>query len=78
MLYSGNAFPKWKGNLFAGALKLLHVNRIILDSAGNIKGEERLLEDLGLRIRQIIQGPNGHIFFSTDSGEIMQISPQTH
>ncbi|WP_143760206.1 PQQ-dependent sugar dehydrogenase, partial [Colwellia marinimaniae] len=26
--YSGNAFPRWQGNLLAGALKLTHINRI--------------------------------------------------
>lgn len=75
MLYSGDAFPKWRGDLFAGALKLLHINRIILDKSGSIVSEERLLGDLELRIRQIIQDKNGYIYFSTDSGEIMRIIP---
>jgi glucose/arabinose dehydrogenase len=75
MLYSGDAFPKWRGDLFAGALKLLHINRIILDKSGSIVGEERLLGDLELRIRQIAQDKNGYIYFSTDSGEIMRITP---
>lgn len=75
MLYSGNAFPNWKGDLFAGALKLLHVNKVNLDKDGNILSEERLLENLSFRIRQIIQNNNGIIFFSTDSGGIYTISP---
>ncbi len=77
LYYDGDAFPNWKGNLFAGALKLQHLNRIVLDKAGRPIAEERLLEDLGERIRALIQGPQGWIYFSTDSGKIMVIKPET-
>ena len=71
--YTGNKFPQWKGNLFAGALKLRHINRIILNEAGHPIREERLLESLGLRIRALAQSPQGILYFSTDSGSIYQI-----
>ena len=77
LYYSGAAFPEWQGNLFAGALKLPHINRVEVDSSGRAVGEERLLEDLGERIRALIQSPEGWIYFSTDSGKIFVIKPNS-
>ena len=73
--YSGDAFPEWKGDLFAGALKLRHINRIELDEEGNAIAEERLMEDLNERIRALLESPEGWIYFSTDSGNIYVIKP---
>ena len=73
--YNGNAFPEWKGDLFSGALKLRHINRIELDQEGNAIAEERLMEDLNERIRALLQSPEGWIYFSTDSGNIYVIKP---
>lgn len=73
-IYDGNLFPKWKGNLFTGALKLTHLNRIELNGT-KFKKEERLLKDLNRRIRSVRQSPDGFLFFSTDAGEIYRISP---
>lgn len=76
MLYSGKAFPEWKGNLFTGALKLTHLNRVELNSEGQAVAEERLLADLGKRIRALLESPQGWIVFSTDDGGIYQIKPK--
>lgn len=73
ILYNGDTFPRWKGNLFSGALKLRHINRIVLDKAGNAIKEERLLQSLDERIRALVQSPEGWIYFSTDSGKIYRI-----
>jgi len=75
LYYSGKAFPAWRGNLLAGALKLRHLNRVILSQKGKAIGEERLLIDLDERIRALIEGPEGWIYFSTDSGKIYVIKP---
>ena len=75
LYYTGDAFPEWKGNLFSGALKLRHLNRITLDKSGKEKDEDRLLEDLGERIRALAQSAEGWIYFSTDSGKIYRIQP---
>lgn len=77
IVYSGDAFPKWKGNLFSGALKLQHINRIVFNEKGEAVKEERLLESLDHRIRALAQSPEGWLYFSTDSGKIYRISP-TH
>ena len=76
MLYRGSAFLDWQGNLFSGALKLRHLNRVPLSAAGQATGEERLLEGLGERIRALIEGPDGLIYLSTDSGQILRLSPE--
>ncbi len=75
MLYSGKAFPEWQGNLFAGALKLKHINRVTLDADGNPVAEERLVSELKERIRSIVEGPEGFVYFSTDSGKIYRLRP---
>ena len=75
LLYTGEAFPVWRGNLFAGALRMTHLNRVVLDPAGLPLREERLLEELEERIRALIQSPEGWLYFSTDSGRILRLRP---
>ena len=75
IVYSGKAFPAWKGNLFAGALKLTHLNRVEIDSSGRAVAEERLLEGLGERIRALLESPQGWLYFSTDTGSIFRLRP---
>ncbi|MBL7004298.1 MAG: PQQ-dependent sugar dehydrogenase [Gammaproteobacteria bacterium] len=75
MVYNGNAFPSWKGSLFAGALKLRHLNRVTLDYSGKPLSEERLLTELKSRIRALTQDSNGYLYFSTDSGKIYRLQP---
>lgn len=75
ILYSGKAFPGWKGNLFSGALVLTHLNRVVLDESGKAVAEERLLESLNERIRALVESPEGWIYFSTDSGKIYRLRP---
>ena len=75
MMYRGQAFPRWQGSLFTGALKLRHLNRVWLNEKGQATGEERLLADLKPRIRALIEGPEGWIYFSTDNGELFRLRP---
>ncbi len=74
-VYSGKAFPKWKGDLFSGALKLTHLNRVVMDQNGKFVKEERLLKDLSQRVRNVKESPEGHLYISTDSGYIYAIKP---
>lgn len=76
LYYSGDAFKNWQGNLFSGALKLRHLNRITLDSEDRAISEQRLFEDLDERIRALAQSQEGWIYFSTDSGKIYVIKPK--
>ena len=76
IFYDGEAFPGWQGNLLVGGLASTALVRLTLDG-DSVTGEERLLEPLGLRIRDVAQGPDGAIYVATDhsSGEILRISP---
>ncbi len=76
LLYSATAFPQWQGNLFSGALKLRHLNRVSISVDNKAIAEERLLGDLNERIRALAQSPEGWIYFSTDSGKIMRMRPR--
>lgn len=75
LLYSGKVFPAWKSNLFSGALKLQHLNRVVIDSNARAVAEERLLENMSERIRAVAESPQGWIYFSTDSGRILRLKP---
>jgi glucose/arabinose dehydrogenase len=74
--YTGDAFPEWQGDLFVGGLASTALVRLEFDGA-SVGHEERLLEAAGLRIRDVVQGPNGALFLLTDedNGEILRISP---
>lgn len=75
LLYSGAAFAGWRGNLLAGALVLRHLNRVVLNGAGEPVAEERLLTDLEERIRALVESPEGWLYLSTDSGRILRLRP---
>lgn len=74
LIYSGKRFKKWKGDFFSGALVLTHLNRLKITNE-KVETEERLLSSLKLRIRDVIEGPEGFIYLSTDEGKILRLTP---
>jgi aldose sugar dehydrogenase len=74
--YSADRFPEWKGNLFVGALKFRSLYRLVL-KGNEVVAEERLLRDVGQRIRDVRQGPDGALYVLTDSsnGGIYRVVP---
>jgi glucose/arabinose dehydrogenase len=74
--YTGSMFPAWKGNLFVGALKAELLVRLTVDGE-KITGEERLLQGIGERIRDVRSGPDGAIYLLTDNnaGRILKVVP---
>jgi aldose sugar dehydrogenase len=75
-LYTGDAFPQWRGDLFVGSLKFGHLARLDIED-GRIVGEEKLLEDLDERVRDVRQGPDGNLYLLTDEddGRILKLAP---
>ena len=77
VFYTGDLFPEWKGNLFVGALAGQALHRLVLDGE-KVVGEEKLLADLGERIRDVRSGPDGALWLLTDSpqGRVLRVVPQ--
>ncbi len=74
--YTGSQFPRWKGSLFSGGLASMDVRRIALGKDGKVIAQERLA--IGQRVRDIRQGPDGHLYLITDedNGKLLRIVPQ--
>ena len=75
-VYDGARFPAWRGSLFAGALSAELLVRLEL-AEGRAVVEERMLEDLEERIRDVRQGPDGLIYLLTDhpEGMLLRLEP---
>lgn len=74
--YTGKAFPQWQGSLLSGSLAGEDIRRVALDAQGKVVKQERL--DIGKRVRDVRQGPDGHLYALTDEakGRLLRIVPQ--
>ncbi|MCB1801778.1 MAG: PQQ-dependent sugar dehydrogenase [Gammaproteobacteria bacterium] len=74
--YSGDAFPAWQGDLFVGSLKFRQLVRLELRD-GRIVHEERMLDDVLGRIRDVRLGPDGLLYLLTDAdnGRLVRLRP---
>ena len=73
---TGTLFPHWSGNLFVGALRAELLVRLELDGA-KVTREERLLQGLNERIRDVRSGPDGALWLLTDNpaGRVLRVTP---
>lgn len=73
-IYQGAMFPGWEGNLLVAALREKHIARLVIED-GRVTGEERLLTDLGDRIRDVAVGPDGAVWVVTDepNGKLVRL-----
>jgi aldose sugar dehydrogenase len=65
MVYTGDLFPNWRGDVFAGGLVGTQVARLTLDGR-RVTDEETLLQGMS-RVRDIRQSPDGAIYIVFDS-----------
>jgi glucose/arabinose dehydrogenase len=65
MFYRGSAFPAFNGNFFFGCLRGEGVIRVVLDGR-KVLGQELLISKYG-RIRDVAEGPDGLLYFSTSN-----------
>ena len=80
LFYTGDAFPAWQGSLFLGGLNTNQIHRVAFDEAGNAELRENLFSDIGQWVRDVRQGPDGFIYFTSydhpdASGMIRRIEP---
>ncbi|MEQ8602600.1 MAG: PQQ-dependent sugar dehydrogenase [Marivibrio sp.] len=75
--YTDDAVPAWTGDVFVGALKYRLLVRLDVEN-GRIIHEERMLEELGERLRAIEQGPDGALYLLTDArdGRVLRVTPR--
>lgn len=73
--YNGAMFPEWSGNLLIASLREKHLARLTLENS-EVTGEERLLTDLGARIRDVAVAADGAIWVITDedNGKLVRLS----
>jgi glucose/arabinose dehydrogenase len=74
--YTGERFPRWRGNLFVGALRDQMLVRLQLEGDKVVK-EERLLQNVLGRIRDVRNGPDGFLYVLTDdsNGVLARLEP---
>ena len=76
--YNHKRFAQWQHSLFVGALKQQALIRLQLaDDGQTVVYEERMLQDLGARIREVRTGPDGYVYVLTDSreGQLIKVAP---
>lgn len=61
-------FPRWHGNLVAGGLRGMQLRRLVLDDGKVLHDEPMLTNEIG-RIRDVREGPEGHIYLLTDQAD---------
>ncbi|MCF8147656.1 MAG: PQQ-dependent sugar dehydrogenase [Sulfuritalea sp.] len=73
---SGSKFPQWTGDLLVGALRDKMLVRLELDGEKVVR-EERLLQGLVGRIRDVRMGPDGLVYLLTDDNEgaLLRLEP---
>ena len=83
LFYTGDKFPKWKGNIFVGSIQRGRipgtggVERVVFNDKLWELRRERILQDLHQRVRDVRQGPDGLIYILTeeDDGAVIKIEP---
>ena len=83
MFYTGDKFPKWRNNLFVGALTTRQLQRIAFGQPSQAERREALLLPLNIRVRDVQQSPDGYIYVATEQasgrtgadGMVLRIEP---
>src|SRR5690606_8739606 len=75
-VYRGALFPAWNGDLLVAMMNRSLV-RLELSPEGHVVAKEELLEDLGQRLRDVREAPDGSLYVLTDEtdGAMLRITP---
>ena len=74
-IYRGALFPEWQGDFLIGGLSSRALVRLRLQN-DRVVSEERLLRELNVRIREVVEGPDGAVYVLTDEadGKLLRIT----
>ncbi|HUF73403.1 MAG TPA: PQQ-dependent sugar dehydrogenase [Gammaproteobacteria bacterium] len=85
VVYRGDVFPEWQGNVLvatmAGRDLMPGLVRLVVDEDGELVGEERMLTEIGTRMRDVAEGPDGRVYVLTEAsafaspGAILVLEP---
>jgi aldose sugar dehydrogenase len=67
-LVTAGQFPAWHGNMLVGGLASQRIRRVVFNQQEVLHEEELLLQTVG-RIRDVREGPDGHIYLITDESD---------
>jgi glucose/arabinose dehydrogenase len=81
--YTGDKFPRWRNSVLVGALSTQNLQRISFGQPSQAERREPLLRELGLRIRDVQQSPDGYIYVATErrfqgtdlDGTVLRLEP---
>ena len=75
IFYSGALFPKWRGSVLIAGLASRAIIRVEIDG-DEAREAERF--DLGARVREVEQGPDGAVWVleDNDGGRLLKLSPR--
>ena len=75
VFYGGDVFPQWKGDAFIGGLSSQSLVRVEIDGR-QAREAERF--DMGQRIREVEQGPEGGLWLLEDgkAGRLLKLTPK--
>lgn len=72
MVYSGTMFPQWRGDIFVGSLKFDYIARL---DGSPLKEVAQISNDATARVRDIVEGPDGAIWFlSAGNGAVYRLA----
>jgi glucose/arabinose dehydrogenase len=76
VVYTSDRVPQWRGNLFAGGLVSRDVRRITVDATGKVVSQQEI--EIGDRVRDVRQGPDGFLYVLTDeaNGKLIRLEPE--
>ncbi|MBF5041717.1 PQQ-dependent sugar dehydrogenase [Aggregicoccus sp. 17bor-14] len=68
-LYTGTSIPEWRGSLLVGVLGARQLHRVVFDPAnpGRVQSHEAYLQGTYGRLREVIMGPDGHLYVTTSN-----------
>jgi glucose/arabinose dehydrogenase len=70
IVYNGDLFPQWMGDILMGALSGESLIRVDVNGAGARKGNQWPMD---ARIREVEQGPRGEVYLLEDAGRLLRL-----